>query len=67
MVYELNFYPTEAGDGFYIRCKTKAQALKDYKRLQGKYPHRTGDAFIRVWDQDPALDDSAEPVRDIDL
>ena len=47
--YELNFYPTEKGDGIYKMCNTKKQALKEYEILQNKYPNREGDAFIKVW------------------
>lgn len=63
--YELNFYPTENGDGIYKICNTKAQALKEYKLLQKKYPERTGDAFIRVWHDFDGLE--AEPLYDINL
>lgn len=65
MIYELNFYPTETGDGIIKPCKTKAQALKEFKRLQAKYPKRTGDAFIKVWINYDEID--AEPVKDITL
>ena len=47
--YEVNFYPTEKGDGIYKMCRTKEQAIKECKRLHKKYPVRDGDAFIRVW------------------
>lgn len=65
MIYELNFYLTETGDGIFIPCKTKAQALKEFKRLQTKYPNRTGDAFIKVWKKYDEPD--AEPIKDISL
>ena len=65
MTYELNFYPTENGDGIYKLCQTKAEAVKEFKRLQAKYPERSGSAFIRVWHDYDGLD--AEPLYDIDL
>ena len=65
ITYELNFYPTEKGDGIYKLCKTKAQAIKEFKRLQEKHPNRSGDAFIRVWRDYDGLD--AEAIDDIDL
>ena len=65
MTYELNYYPTEAGDGIYKMCKTKAQAVKEFKRLEKQYPDRTGDAFIRVWYDHDGLDEEA--IEDIDL
>lgn len=65
IIYELNFYPMETGDGIIKPCKTKAQALKEFKKLQDKYPERTGDAFIRVWRD---YDEPEEwPIKDIDL
>ena len=63
--YELNFYPTEKGDGIYVVCSTKAQAMKEYKRLQGKYPNRAGDAFIKVWYDFDGFD--AEVIDEINL
>ena len=47
--YEVNFYPTEKGDGIYKMCRTKKQAIKECKRLHMEYPIRDGEAFIRVW------------------
>lgn len=64
-VYELNFYPTEKGDGIYRLCKTKAQAIKEFKQLQNEYPSRNGDAFIKVWRDYECLD--AEVIEEIDL
>lgn len=64
-MYELNYYPSEAGDGIYKMCKTKAQAIKEFVRLEKQYPNRTGDAFIRVWRNYD--EPEAEPIKDIDL
>lgn len=63
--YELNFYPSERGDGIYKICSTKVQALKEYKRLQAEYPNRSGDAFIKVWHDFDGFD--AEVIDEIDL
>ena len=65
MIYELNFYPTETGDGIIKPFKTKAQALKEFRKLQDKYPTRTGDAFIKVWINYD--EPEAEPIKSIDL
>lgn len=63
--YELNYYPTEAGDGIYKACKTKEQAVKEFERLEKQYSSRTGDAFIKVWRN--YGEPEAEPMKDIDL
>jgi hypothetical protein len=63
--YELNYYPTERGDGIYKMCKTKSQAIKEFNRLAKKYPNRSGDAFIKVWTDYDGFD--AEVIEDIDL
>lgn len=65
MVYELNYYPTEKGDGIYKLCKTKAQAIKEFKQLEKEYPDRSGDAFIKVWKDYDGFD--AEVIDEIDL
>ncbi len=63
--YELNFYPTESGDGIYIGCRTEKQARQEYKRLSEKYPNRTGSAFIRVFIYYDTFD--VEPLYDIEI
>jgi hypothetical protein len=63
--YELNYYPSEAGDGIYKRCRTRAEAVKEFKRLEQEHPNRSGDAFIRVWYNLDEPDE--EPIKDIDL
>ena len=65
MLYELNYYPTERGDGIFCLCNTKGQALKEFKRLEKQYPSRSGDAFIKVWKDYDTI--NAEVVKDIDL
>jgi hypothetical protein len=67
MYYQLNFYPTEKGDGIYRDCKTKAEAMKEFKKLQEKYPARTGSAFIRVWRNYDAKYEGDDYIKDIDL
>lgn len=64
-MYELNYYPSEAGDGIYKMCETKAQAIKEFVRLEKQYPNRTGYAFIRVWRN--YGEPEAVPIKDIDL
>lgn len=63
--YELNYYPTEKGDGIYKLCRTKAQAVKEFKQLEKKYPDRSGSAFIKIWIDYDGFD--AEVIDDIDL
>ena len=65
-IYELNYYPTEKGDGIYKICRTKSEAIKEFKKLESKHPDRTGDAFIKVWNAHPDELD-AEPIGDINL
>ena len=65
MMYELNYYPDKCGDGIYKLCHTEAEAVKEFNRLEKKYPGRRGDAFIRIWRDYDTCD--AEVVRDIDL
>ena len=64
MTYELNYYPTEKGDGIIKVFSTKAQAVKEFKRLEKIY-NRCGDAYIKVWEDYGTW--KAEPIRDIDL
>lgn len=65
MLYELNYYPTESGDGIFCLCNTKTEALQMFKKLEKQYPTRTGDAFIKVWKNYDTI--YAEVVKDIDL
>ena len=63
--YELNYYPTETGDGIIKPFTTANQAKAEYRRLQAQHPDRTGDAFIRVWKDYGTWE--AEPIKDINL
>ena len=55
--YEVNFYPSEKGDGIYKMCRTKKQAIKECEKLHKDYPDRDGDAYIRVWYDYDGLDE----------
>ena len=61
--YEVNFYPTEKGDGIYKMCRTKKQAIKECEKLHKDYPDREGDAYIKVWYDHGGLDE--EHIGDI--
>lgn len=45
--------------------QNKSKTIKEFKKLQEKYPTRSGDAFIKVWYDYDGFD--AEVIAEIDL